>query len=163
MNRVVITGLGIYSTIGLNRSEVKESLYEGKSGITLNQERKETGYRSGLTGSVPKPQLKGILDRRSRIMLPEQGEYAYVSTLEAMDQAGLNQEYFDSHEVGLLFGNDSSAKAVIEAIDIIREKKDTMMVGSGSVFQSLNSTVNMNLATIFKLKGINEYNRFGKS
>lgn len=155
MNRVVITGLGIYSTIGLNRSEVKESLYEGKSGIILNQERKETGYRSGLTGSVPKPQLKGILDRRSRIMLPEQGEYAYVSTLEAMEQAGLDQEYFNSHEVGLLFGNDSSAKAVIEAIDIIREKKDTMMVGSGSVFQSLNSTVNMNLATIFKLTGIN--------
>ena len=155
MNRVVITGLGIYSTIGLNRSEVRDSLSTGKSGIVLDQERKDTGYRSGLTGKVVKPVLKGILDRRSRIMLPEQGEYAYVATLEAMQQAGLDQEFFNNNEVGLLYGNDSSAKAVIEAIDIIRSKKDTMMVGSGSVFQSLNSTVNMNLATIFKLKGIN--------
>ncbi|HEX9649909.1 MAG TPA: beta-ketoacyl-[acyl-carrier-protein] synthase family protein [Cyclobacteriaceae bacterium] len=155
MHRVVITGLGIYSTIGLNRSEVRDSLCNGKSGIVLDQGRKETGYRSGLTGKVEKPVLKGILDRRARIMLPEQGEYAYVATLEAMQQAGLEQEYFNKNEVGILYGNDSSAKAVIEAIDIIRTKKDTMMVGSGSVFQSLNSTVNMNLATIFKLKGIN--------
>ena len=155
MNRVVITGLGIYSCIGKNLTEVRESLYKGRSGIILDPARKAMGYRSGLTGHVEKPQLKGVLDRRARIMLPEQGEYAYLSTVEALATAGLAADYLDSHEVGVIFGNDSSAQPVIEAIDIIRQKKDTSLVGSGSVFKVLNSTVNMNLATIFRLKGIN--------
>lgn len=155
MQRVVITGLGIYSCIGKNLDEVRDSLYQGKSGIILDQDRKVMGYRSGLTGYVEAPVLKGVLDRRARIMLPEQGEYAYMSTLEALRQAGLDQDYLEKNDVGIIFGNDSSAKSVMEAIDIIREKKNTMMVGSGSVFQTLNSTVNMNLATIFSLKGIN--------
>ncbi len=154
-NKVVITGLGIYSCIGKNLDEVKNSLFEGKSGIILDQVRKEMGYRSGLTGFVERPQLKGLLDRRARIMLPEQGEYAYMSTIEALKNAGLDQDYIDKHELGIIYGNDSSALPVIEATDIIREKKDTILVGSGSVFQALNSTVSMNLATIFRLKGIN--------
>jgi 3-oxoacyl-[acyl-carrier-protein] synthase-1 len=155
MNRVVITGLGIYSCIGKNLEEVRDSLFQGKSGIILDPNRKVMGYRSGLTGFVDKPVLKGVLDRRARVMLPEQGEYAYMSTSQALHQASIDQDFLDAHEVGIIFGNDSSAEPVIEATDIIREKKDTMLVGSGSVFQALNSTVNMNLATIFKLKGIN--------
>ncbi len=155
MNRVVITGLGIYSCIGKNLTEVAQSLYAGKSGIILDPKRKEMGYRSGLTGFVERPVLKGILDRRARLMLPEQGEYAYMATVQALQQAGIDQEYINKNELGIIYGNDSSAQPVIEAIDIIRETKDTMMVGSGNVFQVLNSTVNMNLATIFRLKGIN--------
>src|SRR3990170_2288043 len=155
MNRVVITGIGVYSCIGKNLTEVRQSLYEGKSGIVLDPKRKEMGYRSGLTGLVEKPQLKGVLDRRARVMLPEQGEYAYLATTEALHHAGINQDYIDKNEIGIIYGNDSSAQPVIEAIDIIREKKDTMLVGSGNVFQVLNSTINMNLATIFRLKGVN--------
>lgn len=155
MNRVVITGIGIYSCIGQDLTEVADSLFKGTSGIGLDAERKAMGYRSGLTGILKKPALKGVLDRRARIMLPEQGEYAYMSTVEALKQAALDQDFIDKHELGIIFGNDSSAQPVIEATDIIREKKDTMLVGSGSVFQALNSTVNMNLATIFRLKGIN--------
>lgn len=155
MNRVVITGIGIYSCIGKDLEEVRESLFQGRSGIVLDEDRKEFGYRSGLTGNISRPELKGLLDRRARLMMPEQAEYAYMSTREALAVARLDQDYLDSHEVGLLFGNDSSAKPTIEATDIIREKKDTMLVGSGSVFQTMNSTVNMNLATIFRLKGIN--------
>src|SRR6478609_4447533 len=155
MERVVITGLGIYSCIGKDLAEVRQSLFDGKSGITLDLVRKEMGYRSSLTGFVERPALKGVLDRRARVMLPEQGEYAFMSTTEALRNAGLDQDYIDHNEIGIIFGNDSSAQPVIEAIDIIREKKDTMMVGSGSVFQVLNSTVNMNLATIFRLKGVN--------
>lgn len=151
----MITGLGIYSCIGKNKAEVHESLQIGRSGIILSPERKATGYRSGLTGFVERPQLKGVLDRRARIMLPEQGEYAYMATLEALAQAGLTQDYIDQHEVGVIYGNDSSAMPVIEAIDIIRAKKDTMLVGSGNVFQVLNSTVTMNLATIFRFRGVN--------
>lgn len=155
MNRVVITGMGIYSCIGRNLDEVRESLYQGRSGIILDPVRKAYGYRSGLTGFVEKPELKGLLDRRARIMLPEQGEYAYLATVEALKNAGIDQDYINEHEIGILYGNDSSGKAVIEADNIIREKKDTTLVGSGAVFQTMNSTVTMNLATIFKLRGIN--------
>lgn len=155
MNRVVITGLGIYSCIGKNLQEVKKSLYEGKSGIIYDPVRKDFGYRSALTGWVERPTLKGLLDRRSRIMLAEEGEYAYMATLEALQQAGISEAYIAEIGPGILYGNDSSAKAVVESTDLIREKKDTMLVGSAAVFQTLNSTVTMNLATIFKLKGIN--------
>ncbi|NVO18785.1 MAG: beta-ketoacyl-[acyl-carrier-protein] synthase family protein [Bacteroidetes bacterium] len=155
LNRVVITGIGIYSSIGKDLSETADSLYKGKSGIILDPERKKYGYRSGLTGFVESPNLKGILDRRSRIMLPEQGEFAYMSTAEALRVAGIDQDFLDSHDVGILFGNDSSAEPVIAANDLIREKGDTIMVGSGSVFQTMNSTVTMNLSTIFRLKGVN--------
>ncbi len=155
MNRVVITGIGIYSCLGTGLDQVRDSLFQGKSGIVFDEERKMMGFRSPLTGMVEKPVLKGILDRRQRIGLAEQGEYAYLSTLEAIKNAKLDEEIIDRNEFGVLFGNDSSARAVIEATDIIREKKDTTLVGSGSVFQSMNSTVTMNLATIFKLKGVN--------
>jgi 3-oxoacyl-[acyl-carrier-protein] synthase-1 len=155
MNRVVITGMGIYSCIGKNLDEVKDSLYKGNSGIILDPARKEFGYRSGLTGYVERPNLKSMLDRRARIMLPEQGEYAYVATVEALKIAGIDPDFINRNEVGIVYGNDSSAKPVIESTDIMRQKKDTMLVGSGYVFQTLNSTVSMNLSTIFKLKGIN--------
>ena len=155
MNRVVITGMGIYSCIGKNLDEVRESLYKGKSGIILDTVRKEYGYRSGLTGFVDKPELKVKLDRRARIMLPEQGEYAYLATVEALQNAGIDEDYIAANEIGILYGNDSSGKSIIEANDIIREKKDTTLVGSGAVFQTMNSTVTMNLATIFKLRGVN--------
>lgn len=154
-NRVVITGLGIWSCLGKDLNEVKESLYAGKSGIGMDMERKEWGYRSGLTGIVPKPELKGILDRRARVGLSEEAEYAYMATLEAMKNAKMDMSWVEKNEVGILYGNDSSAKAVSEAIDTIRIKKDTTLLGSGSIFQSMNCTVTMNLSTIFKLKGIN--------
>ena len=155
MNRVVITGLGIYSCIGKSLGEVKESLLQGKSGIIFDESRKQMGFRSALTGFVERPNLKGLLDRRARIMLPEQGEYAYMATLQALEQAGIQADYIQDHEIGILYGNDSSAKSTIEAVDIMRQKKDTMLVGSGAVFQTMNSTVTMNLATIFKLRGVN--------
>ena len=85
MNRVVITGTGIYSSIGKNLGEVKDSLYHGRSGVVLDPERKAMGYQSGLTGKVERPVLKGILDRRSRVCMPEHAEYAYMSTVEALE------------------------------------------------------------------------------
>ncbi|MFT5183311.1 MAG: 3-oxoacyl-[acyl-carrier-protein] synthase-1 [Flavobacteriales bacterium] len=154
-NRVVITGLGIYSCLGTSLDEVSQSLQDGKSGIIFDPARKEIGYRSALTGYVAEPELKGELTRRQRVGLSEQAKYAYVSTKQALAQAGMDMDYLTANEVGILFGNDSSARAVIEAIDIIRAKKDTTLLGSGSIFQSMNCTVSMNLSTIFKLKGVN--------
>ena len=155
MNRVVITGIGIYSVLGKNLDEVKNSLYYGNSGIGFDPERKAMGFRSGLTGIIERPVLKGLLPRRMRIGLAEQGEYAYVSTKEALGFAGIDEDYFLKNEAGIMFGNDSSTIPVIEAIDGVREKKDTTLLGSGSIFQSMNSTVTMNLSVIFKLRGIN--------
>ncbi|UHO38600.1 beta-ketoacyl-[acyl-carrier-protein] synthase family protein [Chryseobacterium capnotolerans] len=154
-NRVVITGMGIYSCIGTSLEEVRESLYQGKSGIVLHQDRKEFGFRSGLTGVVPKPDLKNLLNRRQRVSMGEESEYAYLATLDALKQANLDETFLDTHEVGILYGNDSVSQAVVESIDIAREKKDTTLMGSGAIFKSMNSTVTMNLSTIFKLKGIN--------
>lgn len=153
--RVVITGMGIWSCIGKNKEEVKESLYNGKSGIGLEQERLEYGYRSALTGIVERPKLKGVIDRRLRVGLSEEAEYAYMAAKEAFDEAKVSDEYLKENEVGIIFGNDSSAKPVIEAANIMAEKHDSALLGSGLIFQSMNSTVNMNLSTIFHLKGVN--------
>ncbi|MEG2071143.1 MAG: beta-ketoacyl synthase N-terminal-like domain-containing protein, partial [Bacteroidales bacterium] len=155
MRRIVITGMGIYSCIGKNIEEVAKSLYEGKSGIGIDPLRTEYGYRSPLTGIVERPVLKGILDRRLRICLAEEGEYAYMATAEALKNAKIDSDYLENHELGIFYGNDSSAKAVIDAHHIALEKKDTTLMGSGAIFQSMNSTVTMNLSTIFKLKGVN--------
>ena len=153
--RVVITGMGIYSCIGKNKEEVLQSLFDGKSGIGIAPDRKEMGYRSSLCGILEKPDLKGLLDRRQRLCMPEHGQYAYLATLEALKQAGIDNEHLLNNEVGILYGNDSSAEAVISGIDVIREKKKTVLVGSGNIFQSMNSTITMNLSTIFNLRGIN--------
>jgi 3-oxoacyl-[acyl-carrier-protein] synthase-1 len=153
--RVVITGMGIYSCIGTSLEEVKDSLYNGKSGITIDEDRREFGFRSCLTGLVPKPDLKEHLNRRQRVSIGEETEYAYMATIQALKDAGIDDDYLDNNEVGILYGNDSVSKAIIDATDIIREKKDTTLIGSGAIFKSMNSTVTMNLSTIFRLRGVN--------
>jgi 3-oxoacyl-[acyl-carrier-protein] synthase-1 len=147
--------MGIYSCLGKNLDEVRQSLYEGKSGIGIDPLRSEYGYRSPLTGIVERPQLKGLLDRRARICLAEEGEYAYMATAEALRNAGIDLDYLAANEAGILYGNDSSAKAVIDSHETTLRTKDTTLLGSGAIFQSMNSTVTMNLATIFKLRGVN--------
>ena len=155
MNRVVITGIGAWSCLGKNVDEVKESLYAGKSGIGFSQIRKDLGYRSALTGMVERPVLKALLDRRQRISLGEPAEYAYMATVEALKGANMDLDWIEKNEVGIIYGNDSVAESTIVANDIMRAKKDTTLIGSGATFQCMNSTVTMNLSTIFKLKGIN--------
>ena len=155
MKRVVITGMGIYSCIGKNLEEVKTSLYNGKSGIIYDQSREDFGYRSPLTGMVETPNLKKQLSRRERVSLGDEGAYAYVATIEALKNAKIDDDFLQSNEVGILYGNDSTAKAIVDSVDKIREKKDTTLVGSGAIFQAMNSTVTMNLSTLFKLTGVN--------
>ncbi len=155
MSRVVITGMGIYSCIGQDLETVLESLKSGRSGVGIDPAREEMGFRSYLTGILPKPDLTKRLDRRKRLSMSEEATYAYLATEEALKNAGIDEAFLNSREVGILYGNDSSAQAVIDGVDIIREKKNTTLVGSGSVFQSMNSTVSMNLSVIYRLKGIN--------
>jgi len=155
MRRVVITGMGIWSCIGTNIDEVKDSLYSGKSGIGVEPERLEYGFQSPLTGVVPKPQLKGLIDRHLRRGLSEEAEYAFMASTQALGMSGIDDAYLDNNEIGCIFGNDSSAKPVIEAEKIMQETKDTELLGQSFIFQAMNSTVNMNISTIFRLKGIN--------
>jgi 3-oxoacyl-[acyl-carrier-protein] synthase-1 len=147
--------MGIHSCIGNNLEEVTQSLFEGKSGIVFDPERKEFGFQSALTGRIERPELKKLLKRRQRISMGEESEYAYMATIEALKNAKIDEEYFDHNEVGLIYGNDSVSKSIIEATDIMREKKDTALIGSGAIFKSMNSTVTMNLSTIFRMRGVN--------
>ena len=154
--RVVITGMGIWSCLGTDIETVKNSLFSGTSGIGLQPERLEYGYRSGLTGIVETPVItKQMLDRHTRAGMSEEAQYAYMASRQAFAQAGIDDQYLRNNEVGCIFGNDSSAKPVIEASKIMDEKHDSAMLGYGIIFQSMNSTVNMNLSTIFHLRGVN--------
>ena len=154
--RVVITGMGIWSCLGTNIETVKDSLFAGRSGIGLQQERITYGYRSALTGIVEEPVItKQMIDRHTRAGMSEEARYAYMASRQAFEQSGINDQYLRQNEVGCIFGNDSSAKPVIEAAKIMDEKHDSAMLGYGIIFQSMNSTVNMNLSTIFHLRGVN--------
>lgn len=153
--RVVITGIGIWSCIGNNINEVRQSLYEGKSGIGIDYDRINYGFQSGLTGIVERPQLKGVLDRRTRKGMSEEAEYAYMASKEALTMAGIDDHYLKQNEVGVIFGNDSSFSAMIDQYKIMEDVHDTALIGSGIIFQAMTSTVTMNLNTIFHLRGVN--------
>lgn len=153
--RVVITGIGIYSCLGENLEAVTNSLKTGKSGVIFDEIRKEFGYRSCFTGMVADPDLSDFLSRRQRIGMHQPARFAFMSTKEAMGLSGLDVDFLEQTETGIIFGNDSTAGAVVETNDKVRLKKNTTLIGSGDIFQNMNSTVTMNLSTIYKLKGIN--------
>lgn len=153
--KVVITGMGIWSCLGVTLDEVRDSLYNGRSGIVFSEERKAAGFRSPLCAAVPRPDLKPFVPRNQRQFMPEEAQYAYMATRQALENARLTPDYMATHEVGLVYGNDSVAEATMHALDKFRELGDTAACGSGAIFQSMNSTVTMNLACLFHLRGIN--------
>ena len=154
-HRVVITGIGAYSCLGDNLDTILESLRLGRSGVIYDEQRKDFGYRSCFTGMVAEPDLNPFLSRRQRIGMHQPARFAFMSTKEAMEGSGLDADFLDKTETGIIFGNDSTAGAVVETVDKVRNKKNTTLIGSGDIFQNMNSTVNMNLSTIYKLKGMN--------
>jgi 3-oxoacyl-[acyl-carrier-protein] synthase-1 len=147
--------MGIWSCLGQTLDDVRDALYQGKSGIIFSQERKDAGFRSALCADVPAVEIKKLLARNVRQFMPEEAQYAYVATLQALENAKIDQDFLDAHEVGIIYGNDSVAESTMIALDKFREFKDTAACGSGAIFQSMNSTVTMNLACLFKLRGIN--------
>ena len=153
--RVVITGMGIWSCLGTSLEAVRDALYQGRSAIIFSPERKKAGFRSALCADVPKADLKPYLDRNTRQLMPEEAQYAYMATRQALSQARLDQDYIDCHEVGLIYGNDSVAEATMTALDRFRQAGSTAACGGGAIFKSMNSTVTMNLACLFHLRGIN--------
>lgn len=147
--------MGLWSCLGTTLDEVRDALYTGRSGIVFSQERKNLGFRSPLCAAVKRPDLKPFVSRNLRQFMPEEAQYGYMATRDALAHAGLDQDYLDRHEAGIIYGNDSVAEATMEALDKFREFGDTAACGSGAIFQSMNSTVTMNLACLFHLKGIN--------
>ena len=150
--KTFITGMGIWSCIGTSIPEVTQSLREGKSGIGHIKERADYGYQSTLSGIVPQvpDSLISNLPRSKRICMGEPARYAYMAVLQAIKQAQLT----DLHNVALIVSNDSTAEAAAETEALMQERHDTRYLGAGKVFQSLNSTVSMNLASIFHLNGL---------
>ena len=128
--KVVITGMGIWSCLGTTLDEVRQSLYSGKSGIIFSQERKDTGFRSPFCADVPTPNLKPFVNRNFRQFMPEEAQYAYMATKDALADAKLDLDYIDKHEVGIIYGNDSVAEATMRSLDKFRQFGSTVACGS---------------------------------
>ena len=154
MKRVVVTGMGIWSCIGQDLQSVTESLKQGRSGIIFDPQRIEYGLHSGLTGNVPRPNLKPLLPRKYRATMSEDAEYAYMAARQAFEQAGIEDTYLRQNEVGIIFGNDGNVH-MIDHHAVMLQEHDSHMLGPSVFFQSVTSSVTMNLSTIFHLKGIN--------
>ncbi len=153
--RVVVTGMGIVSCLGLNRHEVEESLRASRSGVRFLSERKEMGFRSALSGAIRGFDPKSVLNKKMRKTLPEFGLWAWSALSQAMDQAGINQDDLKGDDrTGLIFGNDSSAVTAVEQVDMLRANKETRGIGSGHIFRLLNSSVTLNFGTILGTKGV---------
>jgi len=155
MKRVVVTGMGIWSCIGTNVDEVATNLQQGYCGIVSDIKCIELGLHSTLTGNVPRPILKGLLDRRYRDYLSYDAEYAYMATREALENAQMKDAYLKDNEVGILWGADGSVTQLIESYHTMLKEKDSLMVGPTALFKGETSSASMNLSTIFHLKGIN--------
>ncbi len=153
MKRVVVTGMGIWSCIGQDLQTVTESLKAGRSGIIFDPKRIEYGLQSGLVGNVPRPDLKPLLPRKFRATMSEDAEYAYMAARQAFAQAGIDDEYLRQNKVGIIWGSDGNPYFA-ESGRIMDEEHDSSMVEPQAQFKGETSTVSMNLATIFHLKGI---------
>lgn len=154
MNRVVVTGIGVWSCIGQNVQSVTESLKNGKSGLVFDPTMLEYGLRSGVVGAVPRPDLKLYLPRRTRQMMSEDSEYAYMASRQAFENAGIGEDYMRQNEVGIIFGNDGNSHQN-EYIKIMEQERNPMLVGYNALFRTSTSSVVTNLASIFYLKGVN--------
>lgn len=151
MQRIVITGMGIWSCIGSDVKEVEQSLRLGTCGIGTDYRRMEYGYQSPLTGIVPLVDLSSENLRRSqRRCMGEPSEYAYMAVKQALIQSGL----LDLQRCGLIVSNDSTDNSLAVVEKVMETYHDTRRMSSGMVFQTLNSTVSMNLASIFHIGGL---------
>ena len=154
MKRVVITGMGIWSSIGQDLNTVTENLRNGQSGIIFDATRIEQGLQSGLIGNVPMPNLKSLLPRKYRSTMSTDAMYAYIAAIQALEQSNISVPYLDENEMGIIFGTDGNTAGVDDVSCAIQEK-DSWILMPGTFFKVATSTVSMNLATCLHLRGIN--------
>ncbi len=154
MRRVVVTGMGVTSSIGTNQQQVLESLQQGKSGIVSAPEYAQLGFRSHVHGAV-NLDLDSLIDRKLRRFMGDSAAYNYIATKEAIADAGLEEAEISSPRVGLIAGSGgTSTQNVTLAVDLMREK-GAKKVGPFMVPRTMGSTNSACLATAFKIKGVN--------
>ena len=152
--RVVVTGLGIVSSLGNNASEVTDSLRNGKSGITYNATQEEIGMRSWVSGK-PDIDLSEHIDRKQWRFMGDAAGYAFLSMEQAIADSGLTPEQVSNVRTGIIAGSGGASSASqVEAADILRER-GLRRVGPYRVTQTMGSTVSACLATPFQIKGVN--------
>ena len=152
--RAVITGIGSVSCIGNDLDTISKALIESSSGIVKNEEYLSLGFRSSISGSI-NIDLKEKIDRKVLRFMGEAASYAYLSAIDAIQDASLPQEIFNSDRIGIIAGSGgASSRSQVEAADIVREK-GIKRVGPYRVTQTMGSTVSACLATSLKIKGIN--------
>lgn len=154
MRRVVVTGLGIVSSIGNDAAEVTQSLREGRSGITFAPEYAERGFRSHVHGK-PNIDLDAAVDRRLRRFMGDGAAYAYLSMQQAIADAGLGPETISNLRTGIVAGSGGpSTSNQVEAADVARKNNSPKKIGPFMVPRTMSSTVSANLATAFQIKGL---------
>ena len=154
MRRVVITGIGIVSSIGNNKEEVTDSLRLGKSGITLSETYRDMGFRSHVHGE-PTVDIEANMDRKLRRFMGDGAAYNYIAMAEAIKDAGLNDDEVSDVRTGLIMGSGGpSVRNVIQSADAARER-GPKKVGPFMVPRTMSSTNSATLATPFKIKGVN--------
>lgn len=154
MRRVVVTGMGIVSCLGNDIASVLDSLRQGRSGIKFNEEYKERGFRSHVSGSVD-INLDELIDRKLKRFMGDAAGYAYLSMQQAIADSGLTEEQVSNVRTGLIAGSGGASSAdQVEAADILRDK-GLRRVGPYRVTRTMGSTVSACLATPFKIKGVN--------
>ena len=155
MRRVVVTGLGIVSSIGNNADEVTQSLREARSGIVTADDYVRLGFRSQVHGSL-KMDLDAVVDRRARRFQGDGAGFCWVAMNQAIADAGLTEKEISNPRTGLIVGSGGpSTKAIVTAADITRENKSPKRVGPFAVPKAMSSTCSANLSTWFKTKGVN--------
>ncbi|MEP2922282.1 beta-ketoacyl-ACP synthase I [Sulfitobacter sp.] len=155
MRRVVVTGLGIVSSIGNNAAEVKASLKAGTSGIVASEPMAEHGFRSQIAGTL-KVDPVALIDKRTYRFMGQAAAYAYLAMGQAIEDAGLNEEIISNPRTGLVAGSGGpSTSSMMAAHDIVKSTGATKRIGPFAVPKCMSSTVSANLSTAYKIKGIN--------
>ena len=155
MRRVVVTGMGIVSSLGNNQAEVKDSLYEGRSGITFQQEYADRGLRSHVAGSIKNLDIEALIDRKLLRFMAKGHAYAWLAMQEAIADSALPEEMVSSVRTGLIVGaGGTSTESMLEATDTLAEK-GIRRVGPYMVTKTMSSGIAACLATGAKIKGVN--------
>ena len=155
MNRVVITGMGIVSSLGANKIEVLNSLKTSKSGIEFSEKYAEMGLRSHVHGSVSEIDTTEVIDRKMLRFMADAAIYNAIALDEAIKQSGLTEEMVSNERSGLIMGSGGASNInVVEAADILRER-GIKRVGPYRVPRTMGSTTSACLSTLFKIKGVN--------
>ena len=155
MNRVVITGMGIVSSLGGNKAEVLESLKSAKTGIEFSEKYAKMGLRSHVHGSISEVDTSDVIDRKMLRFMADAAIFNAIALDEAIKQSGLSEDIVSNERTGLIMGSGGASNInVVEAADILREK-GIKRVGPYRVPRTMGSTTSACLSTLFKIKGIN--------